>query len=840
MMSHLKSIENKWQKIWENEKVFSVNENKNKPKYYVLEMFPYPSGKIHVGHIRNYAIGDVIARFMKMSGFNVLHPMGWDAFGLPAENAAIENNTHPKDWTYTNIDTMKVQLKSIGFAYDWDREIATCDPDYYKHEQAFFIEMYKKNIAYQKYSTVNWDPVDQTVLANEQVVDGKGWRSGAKIKKIKLKSWYLKITEYADRLLKNLDSLHDWPSHVKLMQQNWIGKSVGSEIDFQVQDYNEKITVYSTRPDTIFGSSFIGISYDHDIVNQITHPSKELHSFIKRCKANKDNNTVIETEQEAMDTGLKAIHPFDANIKLPILITNFVMKDYGTGAIFGCPAHDERDHNIAKKLNLKILKVVDNEKGNIDISTSAYIGDGVMINSDFLNGLSTKQAQKEVISLLEQEGLGRKKTHYKIRDWGVSRQRFWGCPIPMINCDQCGVVPINIKDLPVKLPDDVICDGKGNPLDQHPTWKHTTCPKCQGKALRETDTFDTFFESSWYFARFCNTKSNTMTDRESTKYWMPVDQYIGGIEHAILHLLYARFFNIVMQESGYVTVTEPFKKLLTQGMVLHATYKDKNGQWVFPSDVQIKDGELVHKLTGAKVIKGPLEKMSKSKKNIVDPENMLEQYGADAIRLFSLSDSPPEKDIEWSDSAIEGSKKFITRVLNMSDKIMQYKNQGNLHDNSELRSFTHSTIMDVTQYIKSFTLNKGVARSRELFNKIQDLLSTGNIVGLYESYLILLKLLNPYIPHITEEIWEKLGGKGYLANAAWPQYDQKYIISDSAKIAVQINGKLKAVLELSSQLNEDELKKTVLKNDKVQQYLGSQNIKRVIIVPNKLVNIVLR
>jgi leucyl-tRNA synthetase len=835
-MIDLGKVAHKWQKIWHEKNIFTAHLDNTKPKYYVLEMFPYPSGNIHVGHVRNYSIGDIVARFMKSSGYNVLHPMGFDAFGLPAENAAIANKSHPKTWTYQNIETMKAQLKRIGFSYDWDREIATCDPDYYKYEQEFFLELYNRGLAYQKDSIVNFDPVDQTVLANEQVIDGRGWRSGAIVEKKNIRGWFIKITDYAEQLLEGLDNLPGWPDYVKLMQKNWIGKSEGAEIYFDIANRKEQIKIFTTRPDTIFGASFIGLCYDHEIIDLIPNKSDKLNGFIEECKLSAN---LFDKEQKAIDTGLKAIHPFDGNREIPILITNFVLKDYGSGAIFGCPGHDERDWNIAKKLALPIILVVDNKDCDINLEKSPYLGDGIIINSDFLNGLSVNEAKLKSIEFLTKVQKGKKRINYKIRDWGVSRQRFWGCPIPIIYCKNCGIVEVPKEDLPILLPDDVVFDGKGNPLENHPTWKHVKCPECEYDAVRETDSLDTFFESSWYFARFCDNKAKNMCSKKACDYWMPVDQYIGGVEHAVMHLLYARFFTILMTEGNYISCKEPFTNLLTQGMVLHETYKDENGKWLFPNEIEKKNGIATNIKTGEKVFVGPMEKMSKSKKNVVDPDEMLENYGADSIRLFCLSDSPPEKDFEWTMSGIDGCKKFIMRLYFLGEKISKFQYQDKSVEDKSIRSMVNNTIYNVTNDIKSFNLNKAIARARELYNFIADSVDKSDNSEIRYGYVVLIKLLNPYIPHITEEIWELLGNKTLLALESWPEYDKKYLAQDTNKIAIQINGKLRLVQEFSSTITKEDLEQEVLKIDVIQAYISGKEIKKIIIVAGKIVNIVI-
>jgi leucyl-tRNA synthetase len=834
-----KLIEQKWQKFWEEKKVFVASNNSDKPKYYVLEMFPYPSGKFHVGHLRNYAIGDVVARFMIARGYNVLHPMGWDAFGLPAENAAIANNSHPSNWTYSNIEVMRDQLKSVGISYDWSREIASCSPSYYKHEQKFFLDLLAKGLAYQKESAVNWDPVDQTVLANEQVVDGRGWRSGAMVEKKLLKQWFLKITAYAKELISDIENLEYWPDNVKLMQKNWIGKSEGAMFDFTVTGTNKKIAVYSTRPETIFGATFVGIAYNHPFIDSINQ-GDEIKSFIESC-ANilAKESDVEKVKKAALFTGCYAEHPFDKEIQIPILITNFVLMDYGTGAVFGCPAHDERDHELAVDIQLPINQVVTNESADINVLKNAYTGDGVMINSSFLNGMTVADAKSRVILEFEKLGLGCKKVNYRLRDWGISRQRYWGCPVPIVYCDSCGIVPVPENDLPVELPLDVKFDGLGNPLDKHPSWKHTSCPNCQGKATRETDTFDTFFESSWYFARFCDTTAKEMLNKSACDYWLPVDQYIGGIEHAILHLLYARFFTKALADSGYLSVREPFKNLLTQGMVLHVTYKDTSGNWLYPDQVVAKDGKILSKETGLEVFQGKIEKMSKSKKNVIDLELMLNNYGADSIRLFVLSDSPVQKDLEWSASGIEASGKFIGRLGTLVEKIQKLGDDNPV--NYQLQNQIHDTIKNVTEDIKSYGLNRAIARIRELFNLINDELIKmhPDNKSIREGVEIIIRLLNPFIPHITEELWNKLGNNISLIETEWPSYDDSKLITSSYTMAIQVSGRLRATYDFNINVGEDEIKSIVTEIPAVKKHMQGMAVKKIIIVPKKIVNIVI-
>ncbi len=837
------SIEKKWQKIWHDNNAFAALNDKSKPKYYVLEMFPYPSGKIHVGHLRNYSIGDVVARFFKSQGFNVMHPMGWDAFGLPAENAAISNKVHPATWTYANIDSMKDQLKNVGLSYDWTKELASCHPSYYKHEQQFFIDLLAKNLAYQKESVVNWDPVDNTVLANEQVVDGRGWRSGAKIEKKNLKQWFLRITDYADELLSDIDSLDKWPENVKLMQRNWIGKSHGARFSFEVDGLEDKIEVYSTTPEAIFGATFVAVAYNHPLVQKI-QKNTEIQNFIDKYSHHSTSESDTQKEEkECVFTGLYALHPFDKNIKLPIILANFVLMEYGTGALYGCPAHDQRDYELTQvEKKLQILQIVKSNNHDIDLAKSAYIYEleDVMINSSFLDGLTVARARQEIIKRFEEMGIGKGEVNYRLRDWGISRQRYWGCPIPIIHCKTCGVVPVPASDLPVTLPEDITFDKPGNPLDVHPTWKMVNCPKCSAQAQRETDTFDTFFESSWYFARFCNNEAKVMVDKDDCEYWMPVDQYIGGVEHAILHLLYARFFTKAMSDVGYINIREPFKKLLTQGMVLHATYQDQDGKWISPTQVIEKNGEYLHKETRAKVYKGKIEKMSKSKLNTIDLEGMLNTHGADSIRLFVLSDSPPEKDLEWSAAGLDGCKRFINKLIQNVDKITSNTWQETAH-NSKLDSLIHLTIKSVTEDIYAYHLNKAIARIRELSNAANDELSVKepDYNSIKIAFETIIRLLNPFIPHITEELWQKLGHTLPLYSNSWPVADESKLKSDTYIMAIQINGKLRATHEFDTSDDEERIKEVALNMDSISKHIGSLAIKKFIIVPKKIINIVI-
>lgn len=833
---NLNNIDSKWQKIWDEKNCFKTEIDESKEKYYVLEMFPYPSGKIHVGHLRNYSIGDVVARFNRMKGKNVLYPMGWDAFGLPAENAAIKNNVHPEDWTVKNIASMREQLKSMGNSYDWSREIATCSPDYYKHEQAFFIELFEKGLAYQKESEVNWDPVDKTVLANEQVVEGRGWRSGALVERKKLKQWFLKITNYSEELLSAIDTLGGWPESVRYMQTNWIGKSEGCYIDFKLENSDDVIKVYTTKPETIFGCSYLAISYDHDILEKHEQSDEVKHFMEKYSKLSISSEERDKMEKEGVKTNINVIHPLTSEV-VPVYIANFVLKDYGTGAVFACPANDQRDHDFAKKYNLPVIEVIQNYEKNHNFDESAYTEDGIIVNSNFLNDLNVKDARKKIISEFEKLGKGNGTTQYRLNDWGVSRQRYWGTPIPMIYCESCGVVPEKLENLPVTLPKDVKFSGKGNPLDEHPSWKNVKCPKCGSDAQRETDTFDTFFESSWYFTRFCDPSADTITNKDACDYWMSVDRYIGGVEHAVLHLLYARFFTKLMKDLGHVKVDEPFKNLLTQGMVLHASYKDVDGDWIYPSDVEKRDGKLFSKSSGKEVFKGKIEKMSKSKNNVVDLESILKEFGADTLRMFILSDSPPERDLEWSDSGVEGCYRFILKLYKFADKIVT--SEYTKDEIANLESQIHLTIKSVSSDIDNYHLNKALARIRELFNAAIASDKTLSI-SINNAFTTILKLLNPFIPHITEEIWEKIGNKDILAETVWPKFDESKIDNSTQKLAIQVNGKLRGTIEIDSNASKDEIESMAKEHDVVSKYLENITIMKTIIVPGKIVNFVVK
>lgn len=847
-----KTTEAKWQKFWADNRCFDVAVDPTRPKYYVLEMFPYPSGKIHMGHVRNYTLGDVVARYKKLQGFNVLHPMGWDAFGLPAENAAIERGAHPADWTYANIAEMKRQLQLMGLSYDWRREVATCHPDYYRHEQKMFLDFLKHGLAYRKESWVNWDPVENTVLANEQVVDGKGWRSGAPVERRKLNQWFLKITHYADDLLAAIKTLDGWPDKVRLMQENWLGKSIGAKIHFDLHRppstvHRAPLTVFTTRPDTIFGASFLAVSPNHPLVENLAAHNPALRQFVADCQQGGTTAAEIETaEKKGFDTGLFAQHPLLPDKKLPVYAANFVLMEYGTGAIFGCPAHDERDFEFATKYGLDILPVVKPVTASPSPTegeefTLPYTDDGVLINSHFLNGLSVADAKIRAIAELEQTKSGAAEVTWRLRDWGISRQRYWGCPIPIIHCDSCGIVPVPETQLPVELPRDINFDTPGNPLDRHPTWQHVDCPSCGKKARRDTDTFDTFFESSWYFARFCSLQNNTVgIDKNDARYWLQVDQYIGGVEHAVLHLLYARFFTRALRDCGYIDLPsgEPFKALLTQGMICHESYKDAAGKWLYPEEVERKGNTVINRADGTPVTVGRSEKMSKSKRNVVDPELIIDAYGADCARLFMLSDSPPERDLDWTDTGIDGAWRYINRLHRLALEFGKGTGEPvNPTAAQRLTVKTHKTIAGVTADLAQFHFNKAVARLRELSNAIEDYKTADRAArSAVENLLI---LFNPMIPHVTEELWQMLGHAQPLVQAVWPTHDPALVIDDTVTIAVQVNGKMRGTILMPRDADKIALESAVLAEDFVQKAMAGQAANKIIVVPNRLVNVLI-
>ncbi len=858
-----KDAEARWQKAWDAAKLFETTNEDSRARYYVLEMFPYPSGRIHMGHVRNYAMGDVVARYKRARGFNVLHPMGWDAFGMPAENAAMQNKVHPKDWTYKNIDTMRRQLKSMGLSLDWSREFATCDVEYYHRQQMLFLDFLGKDLVYRKQSKVNWDPQDMTVLANEQVIDGRGWRSGALVEQRELTQWFFRITDYNEELLTALDGLDGWPEKVRVMQKNWIGKSEGLSLRFEVAGAAPmgEIEVYTTRPDTLFGASFIAVAADHPLAKALAEENAALAAFREKCRHMGTSLAEVETaEKIGFDTGLKVRHPFDAEWLLPVFVANFVLMDYGTGAIFGCPAHDQRDLDFANKYGLKVTPVVlpsGVDKASFVITEKAHDGEGLMINSGFLDGMTPQAAFDEVASRLGQARLGDRpqgvrKVQYRLRDWGISRQRYWGCPIPVIHCEVCGVVPVPKKDLPVRLPDDVEFDRPGNPLDRHPTWRHVSCPQCGKAARRETDTMDTFVDSSWYFARFTAPWEDNPTDRRQADSWLPVDQYIGGIEHAILHLLYSRFFARAMMATGHLGVAEPFKGLFTQGMVVHETYRNEGG-WVEPAEVRITgDGDAriaVLLADNSPVEIGSIEKMSKSKRNTVDPDDIIASYGADTARWFMLSDSPPERDVIWTESGVEGAHRFVQRVWRLVCELgapQQPSGPGQEREALVLRKAAHKTLKHVGEDIERLGFNKAVARLYELVNELGPaaaIVSSGKAdsamaAATREGADILVQLMAPMMPHLAEECWKALGHTAMVAIQPWPAYDQALVVENEVTMPVQINGKRRGDLTIARDAGQSAVEAAVMQLDFVKAALNGARPKKVIVVPQRIVNVV--
>jgi leucyl-tRNA synthetase len=851
---NIRTTEAHWQKRWHEEGVFTAHttsaaeDNNGKAPYYVLEMFPYPSGNIHMGHVRNYSLGDVIARFRTAQGYAVLHPMGWDAFGLPAENAAISNQVHPAVWTEQNIATMRSQLQSMGLSYDWSRELATCRPAYYQHEQAFFLRFLEKGLAYRKESMVNWDPLEHTVLANEQVIDGRGWRSGALVEKKKLTQWFLKITDYAEELLTSLETLSGWPEKVRLMQEKWIGKSSGAQFRFALTN-GEAVEVFSTRPDTLFGAAFVAVSPDHPLALADNRP--EIVAFRQECAAAGTSEAAIEQQvKKGVRLNVDAVHPFDDQRLLPVFAANFVLMDYGTGAVFGCPAHDGRDWEFAQRYSLPIRTVVCPVGEHADtfrVSEAAYTGEGTLIHSDFLNGLTTGEAKKRAILELTARGIGYEKITYRLRDWGVSRQRYWGCPIPIIYCDTCGVVPVPAASLPVTLPTDITFDKPGNPLAHHPTWKHTSCPQCNKPAVRETDTFDTFFESSWYFLRYLTPHLGTAgVDKAVAKRWMPVQQYIGGVEHAVLHLLYSRFFTKALTDCGLLEgCREPFKNLMTQGMVCHQTYKSSEGKWLFPQDVAWHDKQPVHAQTGEPVTIGRSEKMSKSLKNVVDPTHILQSYGADTARLFMLSDSPPERDMEWTENGVDGAWRYVNRLWTLLHKSLPFLPPVGAALPTDFSSAQrdllrkqHQTIEAITHAFERFHLNSAVARLREFSNLLEEYTPTAEDAVLRQALETLSQLFAPMMPHLAEEAWQALGHPAFIVHAPWPKAEAAWLVRENVTIAVQVMGKLRATLQLPPGSTEETIKAAALAEENVQRALAGKPVRKVIVVPDRVVNIV--
>ena len=851
-----KETEPKWRAAWAEADVFRAPNTSDKPKYYVLEMFPYPSGRLHMGHVRNYSLGDVIARYKRARGFNVLHPMGWDAFGLPAENAAMERGVDPKGWTYDNIAKMRAELKELGLSIDWSREFATCDVEYYGKQQAWFLDLWKRGLVYRKEGVVNWDPVDQTVLANEQVVDGRGWRSGAVVEKRKLNQWFLRITDYADDLIEGLKTLDRWPEKVRLMQENWIGRSKGARFAFQFAGaapagHEAGLEVYTTRPDTLFGASFVGIAPDHPLAEQLAAQDPKVAAFIAECRKGGASEAEIETaEKIGFDTGLTVTHPFDPDWKLPVWVANFILMDYGTGAIFACPAHDQRDLDFARKYGLPVKPVVlppGEDPATFAIGAEAYVGPGRIYNSQFLDGLEVEAAKEAAIGRIEAQGLGKGATVYRLRDWGVARQRGWGCPIPVVHCGKCGVVGLPKSLLPVALPEDMDFSKPGNALARHPTWKTTTCPDCGGPAERETDTLDTFVDSSWYFARFTDTEAEASIDKAAADYWLPVDQYVGGIEHAVLHLLYARFVTRALADEGLVSVKEPFAGLFTQGMVTHETYRKQSGEWVEPGLVEIVAEGNTRRATltegGEPIVIGDVEKMSKSKKNTVAPEEIFAVYGVDAARLFVLSDSPPERDVQWTASGVEGAWRFVNRVW------AEFDTQPAVVPGAEadeaalgLRRATHRLTKAMTEAIEDFRFNSGIARLYEFLNILKSHPAEGaspSVLGArHEALSAFARLIAPFTPHLAEECWTRVGGEGLVANAPWPSYDPA-LTEDAVKVLpVQINGKRRGEIQAPAGAEPADVEKIVLEDPEIARRLDGMSIRKVIVVKDRIVNIV--
>ena len=841
-----KEAEGRWQKAWDDRKVFEASIDPARTKYYVLEMFPYPSGRIHMGHVRNYTLGDVVARYKRARGFNVLHPMGWDAFGLPAENAARDMGVHPAEWTYSNIDAMRAELKSMGLSLDWSREIATCHPGYYRHQQQLFLEMLEEDLVYRRKSVVNWDPVDNTVLANEQVIDGRGWRSGALVEKRELSQWFFRITEFNDDLLAALKTLDRWPERVRLMQENWIGRSEGVRLTFDLKDRDDGLEVYTTRHDTLFGATFCALAPDHPLAKTVAADNADAAAFIAECNRMGTSEAVIErAEKKGFDTGLRAIHPFDGR-ELPVYIANFVLMEYGTGAIFGCPAHDQRDLDFARKLGLDVIPVVapqGADAAQFVVGDEAFVEDGRLINSDFLDGMTVPDAKAEMAKRLSAMGCGVTTVNFRLRDWGASRQRYWGCPVPVVHCPDCGVVPVPMAELPVALPDDVTFDKPGNPLDHHPTWKHVACPKCGAAAQRETDTLDTFVDSSWYFARFCSPRADAPVEQDAVNYWLPVDQYIGGIEHAILHLLYSRFFVRAMRRCGHVALDEPFAGLFTQGMVCHETYKSADGKWLYPEELTFHDdGPPTKTDDGSPVAVGRSESMSKSKKNVVDPGSIIDQYGADTARWFMLSDSPPERDLEWTESGVQGAWRFTNRLWRLVLGAMDELDPANAggsdgKGDAALRRAIHKTIIAVSEDLDALRFNRAVARLYEFTNTLTDRKDVGGET-LRQAVETLVRLLAPMMPHLAEELWHRLGHTSLLAEEAWPEADPSLAADENVTIAVQVAGKLRGTLEVPVGIEKAALEAAALELENVQRAMEGKTARKVIVVPNKIVNIV--
>lgn len=845
------SAEPRWREAWEKADIFRTkapSEAPGAPKAFVLEMFPYPSGRLHMGHVRNYAMGDVVARHKRAKGYNVLHPMGWDAFGMPAENAAMERKVHPGKWTYANIESMKAQFRKLGLSLDWSREFATCDPEYYGAQQALFLKLFEKGLVYRKASKVNWDPVDNTVLANEQVIDGRGWRSGALVEQRELTQWFFKITAYADDLLDAVQKLERWPEKVRTMQANWIGRSEGLEMTFAFDSaapagFEKGITVFTTRPDTLFGASFVALSPDHPLTIQLAEKSDALKAFRAKCAQVGTSEEAIEkAEKLGFDTGLTVAHPFEPGRTVPVWIANFVLMGYGTGAIFGCPAHDQRDLDFARKFGLNVYPVVlppGADAATFEVGADAYTGPGHICKSGFLDGLSIEDAKRAAIAKIEAAGQGEGKVNYRLRDWGVSRQRYWGCPIPVIHCEDCGVVGVPQADLPVRLPDDVTFDVPGNPLDRHPSWKHVNCPNCGKAARRETDTLDTFVDSSWYYARFASA-----ADPAERAYWLPVDQYIGGVEHAVLHLLYSRFFARAMRDVGELDLPsgEPFAGLFTQGMVTHETYKSEGGAWLEPSAVERKDGKVFEIATGQPVKVGAIEKMSKSKKNTVDPDAIVATYGADVARWFVLSDSPPERDVEWTQSGAEGAARFVQRVWSFVDALPEkgpFPAPGGDDASTSLRKASHKAVVSIDKAIEEFRFNSAIATVHEWVNTLKKAESDpATISARAEGADMLARCLVPFMPHLAEACWERMGKSGLVSQAPWPQVDASLVVDDTVTLAVQVNGKRRGEITVAKDMAAGDVEAAAKALPEVASFIEGKSVKKTIVVPGRIVNIV--